>query len=239
MPAETIRILSTDRLPLHPRDLLQNLGPIRRERFSGTGAANQTSRLAAPAAMIHEVLIHGNTLATPGFNRRANHAASLAGTQDFTFANNTITWGNSTVGYKPTANDVVDVTYSTKDYYAEETTLSFAGTIASGATYVSPGTDTAIYIDGADRISVALDTTATTYTGNLDLHAIWGHDSTTFYRDTQTENFVAGIAINKQQRAALTPGPKYLKIRADNNAGAIPTGNSLTVKVRAVWYLKG
>src|SRR3990167_4406831 len=247
--ADALRNDNTRKMSHLPHGVIDNLNLWDRERVTGTGANDQVHRLTQPVNMLHKVLVYSNTATTGdsevgggggtgSYLRELAHQGTLSGQNGFTFADNKLTFGNSTTGFKPLSNHRLEIIYTKKRFYSTETTLTWSGTITTGDNKV-PNTDSTVYIDGADGISCLVDTTATaTTTLTLDFHAIMGHDTTTFAADTRP-TIASGLAYDAVAHKYVTPGAKYLKVRMDVNTAGINSGNSVTCKVRPFWYLKG
>ncbi len=95
------------------------------------------------------------------------------------------------------------------------------------ATGQAPDTDTVIDIRRAKSIHLQMDTTAA---GNVstdtDINVITSSDGTNY--DTVAYASLDALGDNAIQSIMVTPGPLFMKLRADNNDGAnnIPADHS-------------
>jgi hypothetical protein len=97
-------------------------------------------------------------------------------------------------------------------------TLTWTGTISATSTLEADDGPTVIYLGGAERASVQLDTTgATTGSPDFDLHAL-GTNSNSWPTTAFQADIITAQAKNVLSvPIALTLGPRYLKIVIDVN----------------------
>ena len=116
-------------------------------------------------------------------------------------------------------------------YRREEYTLTWSS-IATTATNVAPDTDTEIDCRNAKAIVIQVDLSSTTYPGdNTDINVISRAEGATTYDNVPFAE--ANFGSGEVRSFAVSPGPAYIKLRADNNDTANKTAPKVVVQILA------
>jgi hypothetical protein len=184
-------------------------------------------------------MIYDNAASAQVEFKTLNKVATLTGTQDYTFANNVITFGNGTVGAKPNADAILECIYSVKDWYEQTYSLTWNGAVTTGDNKV-PDTDTAMDFRGADWVYV--QTTTPTVAGGaaatFDFSLIFSYDGTTFATDDR-HDLDTGVAENVKQFNVVNSVEPYAKARLDVNTTATGVGENVLIFIVVHRNLKG
>ncbi len=112
----------------------------------------------------------------------------------------------------------------------EEYILTWSS-IATTATNVAPDTDTEIDCRNAKAIVIQVDLSSTTYPGNdTDINVITRPEGGTYDNVPFAE---ANFGSGEVRSFLVSPGPGYIKLRADNNDTSNKTAPKVVVQVLA------
>ena len=213
----------------------------------GDNTNSQTVRLDSHAETLISILqLHdGTTEYKAGDGKELKHVSSLTGeARGFTYDEDgrLITFGNGTNGFKPADT-------SSKEQYClaikylpargtKTVSTSLVWTEQAIADNVAPDTDTAIYCDGAEEISILFDTDgATTGSPDFDLDVIASLDGTT-YQDATNPLVTAFTAQAKglDDITAINPGAaQFVKLRLDVNTANLAAAETVNATVKVTW----
>jgi len=223
-------------------DMLGDRGTF--EYFNGTGASSQTQRLAYHSDLIKKVyeLYDGTDQFTPMDGRVLKEVSALSGeARGFTFTEgNLLTFGDATDGYKPADSSSNKpgylVVYRIAKDYTTSTTLTW--TTQTIADNVSDDGDTAVFVDGADSVSILFDTDgADTGSPTFDLDVIGSMDGTT-YQDAAAPLVTAFTAQAKDVEDAThvnVGAMMYIKCLLDVNTANLASTEYVTATVKVNW----
>lgn len=226
------------------RKQIQLLSPMRIEYLDGDNSSSQTFRLKQHAEFIFAVyeLYDGTNLLTPMSGRVLKEVAALsAEARGYTFTKgNLLTFGDGADGYKPPDSSSnkpgLMVVYRGASEHEDVTTVTWTTQVI--ADNVSDDSDTAIYVDGATKVSILLDSDlATTGAPNFDLDVIGSLDGTV-YQDAAypaITPFVAQAKAVEDMADIDVHAWEYIKLLLDVNTANLASTESVTATVRVLW----
>jgi hypothetical protein len=96
----------------------------------------------------------------------------------------------------------------------------------------APDVDTVIEVRRGESIHLQLDTTASTNVStDTDINVISSSDGTNY--DTVPYATLANLGDAAVQSIMVTPGPKFMKLRADNNDGSNSSAPIVRIWIRS------
>lgn len=241
-----------NKINAYTRDFLtrkQAMAGVKLEYFDGTGNDSQVHYLSSHAESFMGVLqlcnAAGTTEHPPNQGKWLLQTATLtakARAYTYSAANKSLTFGNATNGYKP-PDTSADTFYAfaavyipKKGVHTNSTTLTWTEQVI--ADNVAPDTDTAVYVDGADDVTIIFDTTnASTGAPSFDLDVIASADGTTYQSATnplvtpftaQLENLVDAAHVN-------AGSAQFIKCRLDVNTADLAAAEYVTATVKVTW----
>jgi hypothetical protein len=236
----------------YTRDFLtrkQVMAGVVLEYFDGTGGAGQVHYMSRHADAFMGVLqlcdSTGATELPPNMGRWLQQTATLTSkTRAYTYSlpNKSLTFGNGTNGYQP-PDTSSDTFYAFAAVYIPKTGVYTASTVLTWteqviADNVAPDTDSDIYCDGAEDVSILFDTDgAVTGAPNFDLDIIASLDGAA-YQDATNPLVTAFTAQDKglDDITHINPGAaRSIRARLDVNGANLAAGESVSATVKVTW----